>query len=69
MYLKLDPSIRNWVLIPITIITIAVNLLMKYLHALFNQGGSKPDQQSPRGTKDFEIKGELSQRDPELKIK
>lgn len=71
MYLKLDPSIRNWVLFPITIITIAVNLLMKYLHMVFNQGQTKPGQQSTskRGTDEFEIRGELSHRDSELKIK
>jgi hypothetical protein len=71
MYLKLDPSIRNWVLFPITIITVAVNLLMKYLHILFNQGQNKTGEPSSsrRGTNEFEIKSELSQRDADLKIK
>jgi hypothetical protein len=71
MYIKLDPSIRNWVLFPITIITVAVNLLMKYLHILFNQGQNKIGEPSStrRGTNEFEIKSELSQRDVDLKIK
>ncbi len=71
MYIKLDPSIRNWVLFPITIITVAVNLLMKYLHILFNQGQNKTGEPSStrRGTNEFEIKSELSQRDVDLKIK
>lgn len=71
MYLKLDPSIRNWVLFPITIITVSVNLLMKYLHILFNQSQNKTGEPSSsrRGTNEFEIKSELSQRDVDLKIK
>ena len=71
MYLKLDPSIRNWVLFPITIITISVNLLMKYLHMVFNQTQTKTGQPSTtkRGTNEFNLLAELSSRDSELKIK
>ena len=71
MYLKLDPSIRNWVLFPITIITISVNLLMKYLHMVFNQTQTKTAQPSTtkRGTNEFNLLAELSSRDSELKIK
>lgn len=71
MYLKLDPSIRNWVLFPITAITVAVNLLMKYLHILFNQGNNKTGEPSStrRGTNEFDVKSELNSRDHDIKIK
>jgi hypothetical protein len=71
MYLKLDPSIRNWVLFPITLITVAVNLLMKYLHMVFNQNQQNKAGQpsSKRGTNEFDLKSEISERDSELKIK
>jgi hypothetical protein len=71
MYLKLDPSIRNWVLFPITVITVSVNLLMKYLHILFNLNQGKGDSSSgsKRGTNDFDIKAEIARRDSDFKLK
>ena len=41
----LDSSLRNYIFIPLTIITICVSLLMKYLNTLFNKG-KKPELHS-----------------------
>jgi hypothetical protein len=71
MFLRLDTSIRNWVFIPITIITIAVNLLIKYLTILANQK-KKDGRQSTAQHEDAEdnfIKTEMSSRDPDIIIK
>lgn len=71
MFLRLDPSIRNWVFIPITLITISVNLLMKYLNIMFNQGPkpnkSRTEDDNLSGA-DF-IKNEMQNRDADIKIK
>lgn len=71
MYLKLDPSIRNWVLFPITIITVSVNLLMKYLQIYLNlnQGKTEGTSNSKRGTNEFDIKAEIARRDADFKLK
>lgn len=74
MFLRLDPSIRNWVFIPITIITVAINLLMKYLNILINKSAAKPNtSKSAPGVSnnkgDEFIKSELAGRDADIKIK
>jgi hypothetical protein len=73
MFLRLDPSIRNWVFIPITIITVAINLLMKYLNVVINQGQAKPvtsrvDHEHEDQREDF-LKKELEGRDADIKVK
>ena len=73
MFLRLDVSIRNWVFIPITFITIAINLLMKYLNVLINQGAQKPNSSKAdheaSGTKEDFLKKELEFRDPDIKVR
>jgi hypothetical protein len=70
MFLRLDSSIRNWVFIPITLITISVNLIMKYLNFILNQGGAKvnPSNTTERSSQ-FEFNKEISGRDADIKIK
>lgn len=73
MFLRLDPSIRNWVFIPITIITVAINLLMKYLNVLINQGQQKPNTSKvihEHNEDEHEyLKKELEGRDSDIKVK
>lgn len=67
MYLHLDPAIRNWVFFPITIITVLVNLLVKYLTLLLNQGSNKkPLIKSTNDEPD--LKSELQSRDVDIKV-
>jgi hypothetical protein len=71
MFLRLDTSIRNWVFIPITIITIAVNLLIKYLTILSNQKKKEPKPSSAQHENEDDnfIKTEMQGRDSDLIIK
>jgi hypothetical protein len=72
MLLRLDPSIRNWVFIPITLITISVNLLMKYLTFIFNQNTANPKPVPSRVENDSNenfLKLEMTGRDSDIKIK
>lgn len=72
MLLRIDSSIRNWVFIPITLITISVNLLMKYLTFIFNQSGSNPKTAPSRANSensDNFFKAEMVGRDTDIKIK
>jgi hypothetical protein len=64
----LDSSLRDYIFIPLTIITICVSLLMKYLNTLFNKG-NKPELHSETKTlEDFSIEQELKSRDTDLRI-
>lgn len=69
MFLHLDSSLRNWVFIPITVITICVSLLMKYLSYIFNQGSKKIVPSETKESKDFEYVQEMTKRDLDIKIK
>lgn len=71
MYLKLDPSIRNWVLFPITLLTITINLLMKYLNFVLNQPKEKINSSTKPSNEgnDFSIPNELAKCDHDLIIK
>jgi hypothetical protein len=70
MFLRLDSSIRNWVFIPITIITVAVNLIMKYVNFLLHSGGVKPTpSRTSNSHNNFDYTKEVSERDNEIKIK
>ena len=64
----LDSSLRNYIFIPLTIITICVSLLMKYLNTLFNKG-KKPELHSETKSLDeFSFEQELKSRDTDLRI-
>lgn len=67
MYLHLDPSIRNWVFFPITVITILVNLLMKNLTLYLNQNANQ-SKALPSTCKEGDIKSELINKDVDLKV-
>ena len=69
MFLHLDSSLRNWVFIPITIITICVSLLMKYLSYIFNQGSKKVIQSETKDINNFDFVAEMGKRDLDMKIK
>src|SRR5690348_3410902 len=71
MLLSLDPSIRNWVFIPITLITISVSLLMKYLTFIFNSGSanSKIIASTCERKEDNFLKNELENKDVDIKVK
>ena len=76
MFLRLDPSIRNWVFIPITIITVAINLLMKYMNILINQGAIKPtpsrssaEHVTNNNIEGDYLKSELSNRDVDIRVR
>ena len=74
MFLRLDPGIRNWVFIPITVITVAINLLMKYLNVVINQGQAKnnpskvPREERKSQNQDF-LENELTHRDVDIKVR
>ena len=68
MFLRLDTSIRNWVFIPITLITIAVNLMMKYLTVIMNQK-SKVLKSKVEEVNERFINNELANRESEIIIR
>ena len=64
----LDSSLRNYIFIPLTIITICVSLLMKYLNSFFNKN-KKPDVRSQTNSiEEFSFENELKLKDTDLKI-
>ena len=64
----LDSSLRNYIFISLTIITVCVSLLMKYLNTLFNKG-KKPELHSETKTlEDFSFEQEMKSRDSDLRI-
>lgn len=67
MYLHIDPSIRNWVFFPITIITVLVNLLIKYLSIMFNQNPNKGEI-IKSNCKETDIVSELKEKDVDIKV-
>ena len=64
----LDSSLRNYIFIPLTVITICVSLLMKYLNSIFNKN-KKPNTRSQTASIDeFSFENELKSKDTDLKI-
>ena len=64
----LDSSLRNYIFIPLTIITVCVSLLMKYLSALFNKN-KKPETRSQTSSIDqFSFEQEIKSKDTDIKI-
>jgi hypothetical protein len=68
MFLRLDTSIRNWIFIPITLITISVNLMMKYLTMILNQK-NKITKSNTSGDSDNFMKNELTNRDSDIIVR
>lgn len=71
MILRLDPNIRNWVFIPITLITLFINLLMKYLNHFLHNTTPKPNPSKTlkESIDNFNIISELKSRDDDIKVK
>ena len=69
MFLHIDSSLRNWVFIPVTLITICVSLLMKYLTFIFNQGTEKKIKSSTKTIEDFDFKNEIKIKNHKLIVK
>lgn len=71
MILRLDPNIRDWVSIPITLITVFINLIMKYLNTYLNNVAIKPNPSKTQreNLESFHIKAELQSRDDDIKVK
>lgn len=69
MFLHIDSSLRNWVFFPVTLITICVSLLMKYLTYIFNSGSNKIISSETKDIKSFDFKEEMKNRDVEMKLK
>ena len=64
----IDSSLRNFIFFPLTIITVCVSLLMKYLTAIFNTN-KKPNLRSQTNTlENFSFENEMENRDTDLKI-
>ena len=64
----LDSSLRDFIFFPLTVITICVSLLMKYLSSIM---GKDKKQESPSATKSldtFSYEHEIISKDTDLKI-
>ena len=64
----LDSSLRNYIFIPLTIITICVSLLMKYLNSFFNKGKKQELHSETKSLEEFSFEQELKSRDSDLRI-
>ena len=69
MFLRIDSSLRNWVFIPLTLITVCVSLLMKYLTYIFNQGSEKKIRSETKTIQSFDYKTEIKNKDTDIVIK
>ena len=69
MFLRIDSSLRNWVFIPLTLITVCVSLLMKYLTYIFNQGSEKKIKSETKTIEAFDYKTEMKNKDTDIVIK
>ena len=64
----LDSSLRNFIFIPLTIITVCVSLLMKYLTSLFNNNKKPPTRSQTKSLEEFSFEQELKSKDTDIKI-
>ena len=71
MILRLDPNIRNWVFVPVTLLTVIISLLIKYLNIFMNTTTPKPNtsKTAKESLESFHIKNELISRDDDIRIK
>lgn len=68
MFLHLDSSLRDWVFVPITLITVCVSLLMKYLTYAFNSSSKKIISSKTTEIQKFEYQNEMKQMNVDVKI-
>ena len=64
----LDSSLRNYIFIPLTIITICVSLLMKYLNSLFTKNKKPENRSQTKSLDEFSFEQELKSKDTDLII-
>ena len=64
----LDSSLRNYIFIPVTIITVCVSLLMKYLNSLFDKNKKPQTHSQTDSLEKFNFEEELSKKDTDLII-
>ena len=64
----LDSSLRDYIFIPLTIITICVSLLMKYLNTLFNKNKKQELHSETKSLDEFSFEQEMKSRDSDLRI-
>ena len=64
----LDSSVRNYIFIPLTIITICVSLLMKYLNSILNKNKKAETRSQTQSLDQFSFEQELKSKDTDLKI-
>ena len=64
----LDSSLRNFIFIPLTIITVCVSLLMKYLTSLFNNNKKPPTRSQTKSLEEFSFEQEMKSKDTDIKI-
>ncbi|MCQ2816759.1 MAG: TMCO1/EMC3 family protein [archaeon] len=68
MFLRLDASLRNWIFFPVTIITICVSLLMKYLSLLFSSNDQKVIPSDNKDINKFDYNEEMTKRDLDIQV-
>ena len=64
----LDYSLRNYIFIPVTIITVCVSLLMKYLNSLFDKNKKPQTHSQTESLEKFNFEEDLSKKDTDLII-
>ena len=64
----LDSSLRNYIFIPLTIITVCVSLLMKYLNTLFEKDKKPQTHSQTDSLEKFDFTEDLSKKDTDIII-
>ena len=64
----LDSSLRNYIFMPLTIITICVSLLMKYLTSLFNTNKKPETRSQTKSLEEFSFEQEINTKDTDIKV-
>lgn len=64
----LDSSLRNYIFIPLTVITVCVSLLMKYLTALFSKSKKQLFPIERKALEEFNLEQELKIKDTDIVI-
>jgi hypothetical protein len=62
----LDSTLRNYIFIPLTIITMCVSLLMKYLNTLFNKDQKEVNPFDRNSLEEFSLEYQLKSKDTNL---
>ena len=68
MFLRINSSLRNWIFISLTLITICISLLIEYLKKLYNQNSEKKIKNRIKTIKDFNYNKGLKNKDIDIII-